>query len=574
MFHFSGPLEDIVCYKNAVGITHRPVPINQASPSFPEQPLVSVIIPCYNHAHFLSEAIESVLNQTYPFIEIIVVDDGSKDNTREVAQRYPEVTYIYKQNQGLSAARNTGIDQSKGAYLVFLDADDWLYLDAIETNVKYLQQNPDLGFVSGGFDEADANKNRNIIGSYPVTQDHFVWLLNGNYICMHATVMFQRWIFKKWRYDTSLKACEDYDLYLSVARNHPVMHHQHKLAVYRRYDTSMSFNIPLMLRNSLKVLEKHSKDLRSDNEIEAFKKGILNYQKNYGPQIISSFLKNSAKTSQNLEKEDFRLLSKYLPRLMVNFIKHLALGPVKTLIKKYSPQFFLRSLHKAGIYKEFYEAPRHINKGDFDRTMPFSIRYGFDRGGAIDRYYIENFLQQQANCIKGNVLEIGDNEYTMRYGGKKVSKSDIFHVNADNPKATIIGDLSNAPHVPDNSYDCIIMTQTLQFIYDFKGALQTCYRILKPGGTLLLTVPGISQIEYGELEESWFWSFTRPAMQKAMTEIFPVPNVEVQNFGNVFVATALLYGMGLPEIKKEQMDFTDPHYQVIITVKGTKPAIA
>ncbi|GEO05596.1 hypothetical protein AAE02nite_32600 [Adhaeribacter aerolatus] len=573
MFHFSGAFEDIVGYKNSVGVTHRPTPYYQGGTNFTE-PLVSVIIPCYNHAHFLPEAIESVLNQTYPAIEIIVVDDGSKDNTREIAQRYPEVTYIYKQNQGLSAARNTGIDHSRGAYLVFLDADDWLYLDAIETNVNYLRQNPDLGFVSGGFDEVDANKKRNIIGAYPVTQDHFLWLLSGNYICMHAAVMFQRWVFNKWRYDTTLRACEDYDLYLSIARNHPVMHHQHKLAVYRRYDTSMSFNIPVMLRNTLKVLEKHSKDLRTETEKEALKKGILNYQKNYGPQIISGLFNQRVKTAQRLEKNDIRLLLKYSPRLMVDFIKHLAKEPVKTLIKKYSPQFLLRSLHKAGIYKDFYEAPRHINKGDFDRTMPFSIRYGFDRGGAVDRYYIENFLQQQADCIKGNVLEIGDNEYTLRYGGKKVSKSDIFHVNADNPKATVIGDLSNAPHVPDNSYDCVILTQTLQFIYDFKGALQTCYRILKPGGTLLLTVPGISQIEYGDLEESWFWSFTRPSMQKAMTEIFPGTNVEVQNFGNVFVATALLYGMGLPEIKKEQMDFTDPHYQVIITVKGTKPAIA
>ena len=225
------------------------------------------------------------------------------------------------------------------------------------------------------------------------------------------------------------------------------------------------------------------------------------------------------------------------------------------------------------MYKDYYEAPKNINKGDFNRTTPFSIRYGYDRGGPVDRYYIENFLQENAGSIKGRVLEIGDNEYTMRYGGKKVTKSEIFHVNADNPKATIIGDLSNAPHIADNSMDCIILTQTLQFIFDFKGALETCYRILKPGGALFLTVPGISQIEYGALEDSWFWSFTKPSMQKIMAQIFPAPNVEVQNYGNVFVATALLYGMGLPEIKKEQMDFTDPHYQVIITVKAVKPAL-
>ena len=533
--------------------------------------LVSVIIPCYNHAHFLPEAIESVLQQTYAAIEIIVVDDGSVDDTRKVAQSYPEVKYIYQQNKGLSSARNTGIDNSEGSYLVFLDADDWLYLDAIATNVGLLVQNPEIAFVSGGFDEVDANKNRNIIGTIEIQQDHYLNLLRGNYIWMHATVMFRRWVFDKWRYDTSLKACEDYDLYLSAARHFPVLHHQHKLAVYRRYNTSMSFNMPVMLCNALKVLEKHKKDLRSPSELNAFKQGILNYQKNYGFQIFKNFLKQKNKAGHGLKKQDLPLIFKNTPDLLIESLKQLFMSPLKNLIKSYSPQFVLRSLHKAGLYKNYYEAPKHINKGDFNRTTPFSIRYGFDRGGPVDRYYIENFLQQNADSIKGRVLEIGDNEYTMRYGGKKVTQSDIFHVNAENPKATIIGDLSNAPQVPDNSFDCIILTQTLQFIFDFKGALQTCFRILKPGGVLLLTVPGISQIEYGDLAESWFWSFTKPAMQKIMAQIFPASKVEVQNFGNVFVATALLYGMGLPEVEKEQMDYTDPHYQVIVTVKAIKP---
>jgi hypothetical protein len=280
---------------------------------------------------------------------------------------------------------------------------------------------------------------------------------------MHATVMFRRWVFDKWRYDTSLKACEDYDLYLSAARHFPVLHHQHKLAVYRRYNTSMSFNMPVMLCNALKVLEKHKKDLRSPSELNAFKQGILNYQKNYGFQIFKNFLKQKNKAGHGLKKQDLPLIFKNTPDLLVESLKQLFMSPLKNLIKSYSPQFVLRSLHKAGLYKNYYEAPKHINKGDFNRTTPFSIRYGFDRGGPVDRYYIENFLQQNADSIQGRVLEIGDNEYTMRYGGKKVTQSDIFHVNAENPKATIIGDLSNAPQVPDNSFDCIILTQTLQF---------------------------------------------------------------------------------------------------------------
>src|SRR5919108_2036820 len=112
-------------------------------------PLVSVIITSYNQARFLSDAIESVLTQTYSQFEIVVVDDGSTDHASEVVTRYPGVRYIHQDNQGLSAARNTGLRESNGAYLVLLDADDRLLPIALETGVDCLQAHPECGFVSG-----------------------------------------------------------------------------------------------------------------------------------------------------------------------------------------------------------------------------------------------------------------------------------------------------------------------------------------------------------------------------------------------------------------------------------------
>src|SRR5687768_491351 len=113
--------------------------------------LISVIIPCYNHSHYLSTAIESVLTQSHKAVEIVVVDDGSVDATKQVALSYPGVKYVYQSNQGLSAARNMGIRNSTGQYLVFLDADDWLYPQALQTNLHYLLQNPKAAFVSGAY---------------------------------------------------------------------------------------------------------------------------------------------------------------------------------------------------------------------------------------------------------------------------------------------------------------------------------------------------------------------------------------------------------------------------------------
>lgn len=243
----------------------------------------------------------------------------------------------------------------------------------------------------------------------------------------------------------------------------------------------------------------------------------------------------------------------------------------KSVIRKKSPSFILALMHRAGFYKGYKPAVGKIRRGDFDTTKPFSTQFGYDRGGPVDRYYIENFLERNVAAIKGRVLEIGDNEYTLRFGGNKVIKSDILHVEDTNPKATFIGDLSNAPQLPDNSFDCIILTQTLHLIYHHHDALQTCFRILKPGGTLLLTVPGITHVDKGEWLNYWLWAYTQASLSRMLTEVFPADHVQTQTFGNVLVATAFLYGMGLPEMKKEELDKHDPHYQVIITAKATKP---
>lgn len=212
-----------------------------------------------------------------------------------------------------------------------------------------------------------------------------------------------------------------------------------------------------------------------------------------------------------------------------------------------------------------------MRKGDFKSLQPFSKKFGFDRdGGPIDRYYIHKFLKEESSFIKGRVLEIEDNEYTRLYGGEKVTQSDILHVNDLNPKATIVGDLTHLPHVPDNQFDCIILTQTLHLIYDFHAALATCLRLLKPGGTFLLTSPGITPIDHQEWSDIWYWSFTKPSIIKIFSTCFSKEKTIVQSYGNVFIASAFLYGMSLNEVREEELLHQDPHYPVILTAKATK----
>jgi glycosyltransferase involved in cell wall biosynthesis len=174
--------------------------------------LVSIIIPCYNQAHFLGEAIESALAQTYPRFEIIVVDDGSTDNTNEVAASYPGVHCVQQRNQGLSAARNTGLHNSTGEYIVFLDADDRILPNALHSGLDCLKAYPESAFGYGRFRLLMANGTVRLIKPYPFTgRDCYSTLLQINQIGMHATVMYRRAVFDAvCGFNRSLRACEDY----------------------------------------------------------------------------------------------------------------------------------------------------------------------------------------------------------------------------------------------------------------------------------------------------------------------------------------------------------------------------
>lgn len=214
-----------------------------------------------------------------------------------------------------------------------------------------------------------------------------------------------------------------------------------------------------------------------------------------------------------------------------------------------------------------------VKFGSLDRLTPLSYHFGFDRGQPIDRYYIENFLQRCSNDIQGRVLEIGDRSYTRRFGGERVTVSDILHISRDNPDATIIGDLATADHIPSDSFDCLILTQTLHLIYDVQAAIRTVYRILKPGGVALVTFPGITQISSDQWRKTWYWSFTTLSAQRMFSEIFPPENLSVKAFGNVLTASSFLYGIAAQELDAKALNSHDPHYELLITVRAAKPAI-
>lgn len=217
--------------------------------------------------------------------------------------------------------------------------------------------------------------------------------------------------------------------------------------------------------------------------------------------------------------------------------------------------------------------PLHgVDFGDLRRLSPVSRLYGWDRGTPVDRYYIEKFLSEQRGAIRGQVLEVSENTYTKKYGGDQVTFSDVLHY--DNPAApvTIVGDLTNAPHIPSNTFDCLIITQTLMMIYDYNAAIETLHRILKPGGSVLCTVPGLSQIADPPWRSTWHWGFTQSSAERMFGDVFGRETVKVEVYGNVLSTISFLQGLAAEELTRAELELRDPDYQMLIAIKATKAA--
>jgi hypothetical protein len=208
--------------------------------------------------------------------------------------------------------------------------------------------------------------------------------------------------------------------------------------------------------------------------------------------------------------------------------------------------------------------------GTIRRTTPLSDHYGRERGTPVDRYYIEHFLASERAAITGNVLEVLNRDYTDRFG-TAVERSDILDVDAANPDATIVADLAAADHIPTGTFDCFILTQTLQYIYELKAAIFHSHRILRAGGTLLCTVPTLSRIDRRELE-SEYWRLTAAACARLFGEMFTGGQIEIRARGNVLTAVAFLVGMAAEELAKRELERDDPFFPLIVTVRATKAA--
>jgi glycosyltransferase involved in cell wall biosynthesis len=233
-------------------------------------PLVSIIIPTYNYARFIGEALRSVRDQTYRLFEIIVIDDGSTDDTKNVVSQFDEVQYAHQSNQGIAAARNAGLRMSNGELAVFLDADDRLLPNALAAGVAQLNENPDWVFVSGRW-EIISREGQVTLLPPPVVvgNDPYRAFLQSNYIGTVGQVMFRRSVLEQENgFDVTVPGCDDHELYLRLSRKYPVGHHGELVLQHRRHGANTSTSHAMLFKSLISIYQRQLPQVQADAELE------------------------------------------------------------------------------------------------------------------------------------------------------------------------------------------------------------------------------------------------------------------------------------------------------------------
>lgn len=524
-------------------------------------PLVSVVVIFFDAERFLEASIQSVLTQSYTHWELWLVDDGSSDASSGIARRYAErdperIRYLEHEghrNLGMSASRNLGIEHARGKYLALLDADDVWLPEKLERQVAILEAHPQAALLFGAplywsgwtgrpEDEADDYV---IDLRLPVERVYDPPELLQRFLrrtapppCPSDVLVRREAAESVGAFETRFRGMfEDQAFFSKLLLRYPVFVSGETWIRYRQHEDSC-----YAIAKSRGTREAARRDF-----LTWLRDRLAAEGRTAGPiwRTVRDELRPFSLRGRTVRRAKW-LATKLLP------------DGLRAWLRRRLPGDRLRP----------------VDFGDLRRLQPLGRNFGWDRGGLpVDRYYIEAFLSRHADDVAGHVLEVRDAAYTRKFGGDRVERSDVLHPVPGNPAATIVADLAAADRsaLPDDTFDCVILTQVLPFIRDVGAALRTVHRILRPGGVVLATVPGISQIVRLDMD-AWgdYWRFTSLSARRSFEQAFPGGEVRVEAHGNVLAAAAFLYGVSSRELKPEELGHCDPDYEVLITVRAVK----
>jgi peptidoglycan/xylan/chitin deacetylase (PgdA/CDA1 family)/glycosyltransferase involved in cell wall biosynthesis len=493
---------------------------------------IAAIVVCRDLGRTLDAALDSIESQTRPPMEIVIVDDRSTDiYTRQVLARIERQGTRVLQAGGLGAsgARNLGARLTSADYIVWLDADDTLepgYFDAAGVR---LDAQSDLDFVSCAMRAFEGA--RYVWKPAPPT---FVDAIATGGV-PHASTMMRRTLWEAvGGFDETLQSFELLDFWASVLErgvrgvilDEPLLNYRVRAGSgYRR-----SIQPGTYLARLRHFYAKHRA------AVEGHGIALINAKE--------AFLVSQREYKASLESKKASL-TRELAGLRQNIDEAVA------------------ALESHGVSR--------VNWGDLKRVQPLSQQWGRDRGTAIDRHYIEKFLDAHRADIHGRVLEVRDSIYTRRFGGDAVTTCDVIDRDGANGLATVIADLRRADAIGTGTYDCIILTQTLQLVDDIAAVLGECARILRPGGVLLATAPSVIRVDDEAGLEGDFWRLTEASARQLFADVFPVDRFDVSAYGNVMACAAFLYGASVEEMAPADLDHADPTFPLVIAIRAVKP---
>ena len=528
---------------------------------------VAVIIPTFNQASFLADAIMSVLAQTRPADEIIVVDDGSDDDPASVVVKFPTVQFVRQRNRGPSAARNTGLRNCSASHVVFLDADDRLLPMALEAGLMCYANRSDCAFVYGGFRLISKD-------GRPISHDHFTpiegnsfhALLHANLPVALSSALFRRdCVLSVNGFDESLRRCEDYDLFVKLAEKHSVTSHTEIVVEYRKHGDGVSDNQLAMLKAELAVRDRYAARSKFNASGVAHfwrsRRGLIKHRTNIMLRV--SFTRWEKHHNVGPLARDLIHAVQWAPLLTTRVVLGALARRAQEVLSRWSVHCMERIRGRP-----YPIAFATLPVGDLGRVPAIMRGLARDDGTPIDRYYIEGFLAQNANDIRGRVLEAGETRYTRRFGGARVERSDVLGIEVTSPHLILAGDVAQQGTLPEEAFDCVIVTHALQYVFDTRAAVATLYRALKSGGVLLVTAPGVFQSEH--TTRTWYWTFTTATVRRLLEEQFGPDATTVQAHGNAFAAVALLYHVAAEELDVADLTVDHPNYPIVVTARVIK----
>jgi glycosyltransferase involved in cell wall biosynthesis/SAM-dependent methyltransferase len=520
-----------------------------------------------NAERFLDEAIQSVFAQTYDRWELLLVDDGSSDGSSAIARGWAErepqrVRYLEHpghRNEGMSASRNAGLRQARGEYLALLDADDVWLPEKLARQVAILEAHPRVALLYGAplywFGWTGQAEDR--------ARDYVIDLKLPADLVYHPPALLIPFL----RREAPTPCPSDVLVRRSVAERVGGFE-AHFTGVNMVYEDQGFFSKLLLHAPAFASSETWDRYRQHPESCYAVSKasGGRERARQYFLRWFQDYLRRGGAASGPVWDTVRSELRQFGPAARIT-------GGLRQAARATLPLGF-RSWLGSRIPGLNGGPARRVRLGGLRRLTPVSRKFGWDRGGLpVDRYYIERFLEQHAGDIRGRVLEAKDDAYTRRFGGAGVTRADVLHPTRDNPRATIVADLTQAEAIPDDTFDCVLLTQVLPFIPDVPAAVKTLHRILRPGGVALVTVPGISQIVRYDMDR-WgdYWRFTTRSVLRLFEAAFPSGDIAVEAHGNVLVATAFLHGLSTRDLRQHELEYRDPDYEVLITVRAVKRA--